>query len=78
VQIKMVWRVTGEGGLSIHAVGPDGATITPDWGPEVHSGSNWHRPGGGTGWTFPTRGCRRFEINRGSSIATLDVGVVSG
>ena len=78
-QIKIVWRVTGSGSFTIDAVGPDGTTIEPDWGPEIHAGSSWQRPGEewGTGWTFPSLGCWRFQVQRGDSSATLDVEVVS-
>lgn len=79
-EIKIVWRVTGDGDLTIEAVGPDDTTIEPDWGPEIHGGSNWVRPGDewGTGWTFPEVGCWTFQVRRGESIASLSVDIHDG
>jgi hypothetical protein len=79
-EIKIVWRVTGEGDLSIEAHGPDGTTIDPDWGPDAHTGSNWERPGDewGTGWTFAKDGCWTFEVRRGDSTAQLSVDIQDG
>jgi hypothetical protein len=57
-EIKIVWRMTGAGDLSMRATGPGGAIVTPVWGPEPHSGSSWQKPGDewGTGWVFPSAG----------------------
>jgi hypothetical protein len=68
-EIKIVWRMTGTGDLSMRAVGPGGRTITPIWGPEDHGSSNWDRPGAewGTGWVFPVAGCWIFEATRSQS-----------
>ncbi len=45
-EIKVVWRMTGSGGLSISATGPDAKIVQPEWGPESHGSSSWDRPGG--------------------------------
>jgi hypothetical protein len=57
-EIKIVWRMTGAGDLSMSATGPDGRVITPAWGPLPHGDSSWSRPGDewGTGWLFPKPG----------------------
>ena len=79
-EIKIVWRVAGEGDLAIEALGPRETSIDPDWGPEIHGGSNWDRPGHewGTGWTFPEVGCWTFEIHRGDSTAQLSIDIHEG
>jgi hypothetical protein len=78
-EIKIVWRVTGSGELAIEAAGPDGLAIAPDWGPDLHSGSNWERPGDewGTGWTFPEPGCWTLLLQRGEAQALLSVDITT-
>ena len=58
-QVKIIWRMTGNGDLRLSATGPVGQTVRPDWGPQAHGGSNWERPGDewGAGFTFPVAGC---------------------
>lgn len=65
-QVKVVWRMTGEGDLSMVATGPGGRTLRPEWGPDRHSSSSYHRPGDewGTGWTFPVKGCWTIDATR--------------
>jgi hypothetical protein len=76
-EIKIVWRMTGTGDLSMHAVGPDGRTTTPIWGPEGHGSSNWERPGDewGTGWVFPVAGCWIVQATRQSGNAQLALSI---
>ncbi|TDD24903.1 hypothetical protein [Nonomuraea diastatica] len=77
-EIKIVWRMTGEGPLHVRATLPDGAAATLVWGPEEHSGSSWRRPGQewGTGFVFPKPGCWKVELTRtrGSGHVWLPVG----
>lgn len=72
-QTKIVWRMTGTGDLRIRATGPDDVTVTPTWGPELHTGSNWSRPGTewGTGWIFPTAGCWTVQADRDTGATAL-------
>jgi hypothetical protein len=79
-EVKVVWRMTGSGKLSITAIGPNGTTIKPVWGPEGHLGSNWNRPGSewGTGWVFPTDGCWTFNAKRSEGSGQLVVRVAAG
>ncbi|WP_345575567.1 hypothetical protein [Nonomuraea rosea] len=65
-EIKIVWRMTGEGPLSVKATLPDGTAAKLAWGPEQHGGSSWQRPGEewGTGFVFPKRGCWKVELTR--------------
>lgn len=67
-EIKIVWRMTGEGPLRVRATLPDGSTAKLAWGPEQHGGSNWRRPGQewGTGFVFPKPGCWKVELTRTS------------
>lgn len=72
-EVKIVWRSTGEGSFRIEAEGPDGVSIRPAWGPDLHGSSNWERPGDewGTGWTFPSTGCWTFDVTRGDISAEM-------
>ncbi|MEO3892692.1 hypothetical protein [Nonomuraea sp. B5E05] len=65
-EIKIVWRMTGEGPLHVKATLPGGAAATLVWGPEEHGGSTWRRPGQewGTGFVFPEPGCWKIELTR--------------
>ncbi|MGW3342494.1 hypothetical protein ACWDA3_04265 [Nonomuraea rubra] len=65
-EVKIVWRMTGEGPLRIRAVHPDGTAAERVWGPEEHGGSSWRRPGQewGTGFVFPKPGCWKVELSR--------------
>ncbi len=76
-EIKVVWRMTGSGSLSISAYGPDGMVVEPLWGPESHGGSTWNRPGEewGTGWVFPKAGCWTIRATRASGSGYLVVRV---
>lgn len=71
-ELKIVWRMTGDGDMQVVARGPRGTSISPTW-IEAHSGSNWPRPGAewGTGFTLPTSGCWDFRVSRKN--ATGDV-----
>lgn len=64
--VKIVWRMTGDGGLSLVAVGPDGSHLAPQDGPRTHSGSNWDRPGDewGSLFVFPVAGCWDLHASR--------------
>jgi hypothetical protein len=68
-EIKVVWRMTGAGDLTIDATSADGKTVKPTWGPEAHSGSSFERPGDewGTGWIFPTSGCWTVNATRATT-----------
>ena len=68
-EIKVVWRMTGTGDLTIDATSADGKTVKPTWGPEAHSGSSFERPGDewGTGWIFPTPGCWTVNATRATT-----------
>ncbi len=71
--VKIVWRMTGEGELAVDARGPEGRRTRPTWGPEEHSGSSWNKPGSewGSGFVFPARGCWTVTLTRGDEHGTL-------
>jgi hypothetical protein len=77
-EIKIVWRMTGEGAVLLSATGPNGRRISPAWGPETHQGSNWGRPGDewGSGWRFPEPGCWTVQLNRGTDRGTAGIRVI--
>jgi hypothetical protein len=65
-EIKIVWRMTGSGDLTMSATGPGGRTTSPTSGPDAHSGSNFDHPGDewGTIWIFPVAGCWTLNAAR--------------
>jgi hypothetical protein len=71
--VKIVWRMTGSGSLRLTASGPHGRRIGLQWGPDFHTGSDYHRPGQewGAGYRFPTPGC--WDLHARRSTATADV-----
>jgi hypothetical protein len=75
--VKIVWRVTGDGSLSLQSTGPDGHRGTLSFGPEVHGGSSFEEPGTewGSGFNFDSAGCWTILVTRGqrSSAVTLAI-----
>jgi hypothetical protein len=71
--VKIVWRITGSGPLHLATVGPDGRRHRLQWGPELHGGSNYNRPGDewGAGYRFDRPGCWTLRATRGSSSASV-------
>lgn len=62
IEDKTVWRLNGPGASGAPTfvlVGPAGQRGRLNWGPDVHFGSSWNRPGAefGTGLFFPAKGC---------------------
>lgn len=72
-ELKIVWRMTGQGALSVSYFAPDGRPGVLTFGPEAHSGSSYQRPGNewGTGFSFDAAGCWRIHLER--SIGSGDV-----
>jgi hypothetical protein len=63
-EIKIVFGMTTFH-APFRAVGPDGTTIAPVWGPSFHGSSNWVRQPGsewGAGFVFPAPGCWRIGV----------------
>ncbi|GIM97247.1 hypothetical protein Ato02nite_090400 [Paractinoplanes toevensis] len=76
-EIKVAWRMTGGGDLTMTATAPDGSLLKPSWGPEPHGGSTYQRPGEewGTGWIFPVAGCWTINATRNPGEAHLTLRV---
>jgi hypothetical protein len=76
--VKIVWRMTGSGPLSLAAYDGRGRRIALAWGPVDHGGSNYRRPGAewGGGYRFRRPGCYRLTARRthGGGEAWLRVG----
>jgi hypothetical protein len=65
-QIKIVWRMTGNGSLAATATSPSGSPTPLTFGPAQHLSSNYQRPGDewGTGYLFATPGCWHLHFGR--------------
>jgi hypothetical protein len=65
-ELKIVWRMTGTGPLTVVLTAPDGRRRPLVFGPEPHGASNYHRPGDewGTGFRFSTGGCWHVHLTR--------------
>ncbi len=65
--VKIVWRMTGTGDLSLVAVDEGGTQVAPDL-LGAHLSSTWHRPGDewGSRFTFPHPGCWDVHAERTS------------
>jgi hypothetical protein len=76
--LKVVWRVTGGGDLSVTAERPDGSESDLTFGPEPHGSSNFSRPGDewGTGFRFDEPGCWRLTVQRGAVLARVMIEVL--
>ena len=68
---KFVWRMTGRGNLTVAVTRPNGSTGVLAWGPELHGGSTYHRPGEewGTGIILDAPGCWRLDFELGTAVA---------
>ena len=64
--VKMAVRMTGDGELAVHLIGPDGSEQPLAWGPEPHGGSNFARPGDewGIGFSPDEPGCWQISFER--------------
>jgi hypothetical protein len=76
--IKIVWRITGHGQLHLSSVDPHGRTHHLQWGPDLHLGSNYDRPGTewGAGYRFSQPGCWTLRAVRGHATADAWVRVL--
>ncbi len=71
--VKIVWRMTGSGPLTLTVIGPQGTPGTLAWGPEYHTSSNYDRPGDewGAGYVFKTAGCWHLHAKRTTGSADV-------
>jgi hypothetical protein len=72
-EVKIVWRMTGSGGIHFAAYSSTGQHVVPIWGPDEHGGSNWNRPGDewGTGFNFPVSGCWDIHVMRDNAVGDM-------
>ncbi len=65
-ELKIVWRMTGNGDLSVTSTSPSNQPGVLTFVPESHSGSNYTRPGEewGTGFKFDEAGCWHVHLQR--------------
>jgi hypothetical protein len=70
-ELKIVWRVTGEGDLAVGFADPLGNPRALLFGPERHGGSSYIRPGDewGTWFAFDRAGCWHITLTRGLDTA---------
>lgn len=75
---KLLWRMTGNGPLTIFADGPQREQIRPAWGPVPHGGSSWTRPGDewGTEFNMPRPGCWVLHAMRSDVTGQVSVWTV--
>jgi hypothetical protein len=72
-EIKVVWRMTGEGDFTFQVSDKDAKTVPLVWGPEGHGSSSWNHPGAevGTGFKFPHSGCWQIHVAKPAVDADL-------
>jgi hypothetical protein len=71
--LKIVWRMTGSGDIRLSVTGPDGEPRRLVFGPDLHGGSTYTRPGEewGAGYRLTEPGCWHLRAVRGSSVADV-------
>lgn len=62
---KILWRMLGSGGAAFTAIGPDDSRLSPEEF-QIHTGSNWNRPGDewGSIFVFTQPGCWQIHVQR--------------
>jgi hypothetical protein len=72
-EVKIVWRMTGDGPLQSSVTRSNGTPARRTFGPEEHGGSTWDRPGQewGTGFVFSKAGCWNFHLARTSGVGDV-------
>jgi len=78
-QVKVVWRMQGDGAFDVVAIGPSDEIVRPSTGPTPHGASNWDRPGDewGSSFALPHDGCWRLEASRGGLTSRVFVTVTT-
>ncbi len=76
-EAKIVWRITGEGGVFEAQAQSESGTITQPVWEQYHESSNWERPGQewGTGFNFPEPGCWTITVTYGETMGTISLDV---
>jgi len=70
-EVKIAWRMTGTGELSVASTSPSAEPGVLTFGPEAHAGSSYERPGDewGTGFMFGEPGCWQVHLERTSGVS---------
>jgi hypothetical protein len=78
-QVKIVWRMTGDGPLVATATSPADVPTPLAFGPAEHGGSTYDRPGDewGVGYVFTEPGCWHLHFARTDTQGDVWVEVVS-
>lgn len=78
-QVKIVWRITGSGALTLTTTDPGGTAHPLQWGPDQHLSSEYHRPGQewGAGYLFDEPGCWALGATRGTASAVVWLDIAS-
>lgn len=65
-EVKIVWRMTGEGELIVVSTSPTGRRGEITFGPDPHTSSSYNRPGDewGTQFLFDEPGCWHIHLER--------------
>jgi hypothetical protein len=76
-RVKIVWRATGNGELTLNAVDPSGTSVAPTEGPIAHGQSSFDEPGEewGSEFVFRTEGCWTLVVQRGYESINLQLPV---
>ena len=76
-EVKIVWRMTGDGDLTVTYEAPNARPGVLTFGPTPHASSSYNRPGDewGTGFLFDEPGCWHIHLQRtsGAGDAWLNV-----
>ncbi len=77
-EVKIVWRMTGQGDLSVTSVSPSNRPGSLIFGPEPHTGSTYDGPGDewGTGFLFDEPGCWHIHLQRTVGAGDVWINVV--
>lgn len=78
-ELKIVWRMTGSGDLTLSMIDPGGRPAKLLWGPDPHGGSSYDRPGDewGAGYRFTHAGCWLLRATRGGATADVRMDVAA-
>lgn len=78
-EVKIVWRITGKGNLTVTYESPTARPGVLTFGPTPHAGSTYTRPGDewGTGFLFDEPGCWHIHLERTTVSGDVWLGVTA-
>ena len=73
-EVKIVWRMTGDGDLAVTYEAPNARPGVLTFGPTPHASSSYNRPGDewGTGFLFDQPGCWHIHLGSARPHAVAD------